>query len=126
LKKLSKILLTAYSVWSDDMKTFLYSVLFIVAAVIAGFAISTIRLESRASKPASEVQISQSLESDYEYILKASNNKLEVYKKGETIPEMSFDVYLQHLPKYDQEQLANGIYVKDYKTLLGLIDDYTS
>ena len=65
-------------------------------------------------------------EEDYIYELKTVNGKLAVFFYGEKQPRMVLDVYVQTLPKLDQQQLHVGIPVKNYEELLKRIEDYSS
>lgn len=70
--------------------------------------------------------ISVSEEEQYEYMIKEFNEKLAVFKKGSETPEMVFDVFIHHLPEYDRAKIEDGVKVKDYETLVSLLQDYTS
>lgn len=63
---------------------------------------------------------------NYEYELKAYDGKLAVYFYGEKQPQRVFEVYIQTLPQWDQEQLETGVPVKNYEELLKRIEDYSS
>lgn len=63
---------------------------------------------------------------DYEYILKEYKGRLAVFSRGQTEPDMVFDVYVQSLPEFDRGLLQSGIAAKDYPALVSLIEDYTS
>lgn len=63
-------------------------------------------------------------EPDYQYLLREENGRLAVYRTGESEPQMVFDVPVRALPEFDQRQLAEGIPVEDYPTLVRRIEDY--
>lgn len=63
---------------------------------------------------------------DYAYILRSENGRLAVFVKGNDEAQMVFDAAVRQLPEYDQRQLEQGIYVRDYETLVRLIEDYIS
>lgn len=65
-------------------------------------------------------------EYDYEYLLKEHEGRIAVYQAGANKPEIILDVLVKHLPDYDRSQMAVGIPVKDYDSLISLIEDYTS
>lgn len=65
-------------------------------------------------------------EPEYEYLIKEDSGKLSVYKNGEKKPIETFNVYIKTLPLYDQQELEDGIQVKNYEELLTLIEDYIS
>lgn len=66
------------------------------------------------------------LQEDYLYILREREGRLAVFRRGESEPQMIFDVPVRVLPQADQYQLAEGIRVKDYQTLVRRIEDYIS
>lgn len=61
-----------------------------------------------------------------EYILKAENGVIVVYKKGSDIPLFSTEAAYSGLPKKDQTELENGVSVSGYNNLKRLIEDYCS
>lgn len=65
-------------------------------------------------------------EEEYEYLLKEYQERIGVFRKGADTPEMMLNVYVYHLPKYDQQMLKEGIPAKDYQQLVSLMEDYTS
>lgn len=50
------------------------------------------------------------------YILGEYQGKLAVYRRDESEPFMVFQVYLHNLPEQDQEILAQGLEVRDYRS----------
>jgi len=65
-------------------------------------------------------------EEDYLYLLGTQAGRLAVFLRGESEPQMVFDVPVRVLPEADQRMLAEGIRVKDYQTLVRRIEDYIS
>ncbi len=65
-------------------------------------------------------------DASYHYIIGEYNGKVAVYKYGEMNPEEVFEVYIDSLPKNDQELLRRGIEIHNQAELLKLIEDYTS
>lgn len=63
---------------------------------------------------------------EYQYILRISQGQLAVFLKGEETAQMVFDVPIATLPAFDQQQLEEGVYAKDYQQLVSLIEDYIS
>ena len=71
-------------------------------------------------------KIDNNITIEYEYILKSYDDKLAVFVKDYKNPEIIFDVYLHQLPDLDAEKIKNGMPIKDYKTLISILEDYTS
>ena len=65
-------------------------------------------------------------ESDEIYILKAEDNKIVVYKKGEEKPYIVTDTYINSLPKGDILRLNEGIEILGEKNLQKSLQDYCS
>ena len=84
---------------------------------------------NRRMQPQSAQQIVSGVpaeEEDYLYILREKDGRLAVYFRGQSEPQMTFDVPVRTLPELDQRQLEEGIKVKDYQSLVNLIEDYIS
>lgn len=60
------------------------------------------------------------------YILKAENDKLVVYEKGQSKPFMEFDRAISSLPQGDVLRLERGIEVYGKENLKKSIEDYCS
>lgn len=60
------------------------------------------------------------------YILKAENNRLIVYKKGENTPYLVTETYTNNLPKSDILLLNEGIEIQGEKNLQKTLQDYCS
>lgn len=60
------------------------------------------------------------------FILKAENNRLVVYRKGENTPYMVTDTYINSLPKGDVLRLNEGIEIQGKKKLQKSLQDYCS
>lgn len=104
-----------------------------VAALAGVITVYSYNVNRRHSPQAAQRSISdlpldaqQPQEEDYRYILRTSNGRLAVYLKDATEPQMVFDVSVRVLPEFDQQQLEEGIRIKDYQTLVTLIEDYVS
>ena len=61
-----------------------------------------------------------------EYILKAYEGHIGIFRKGESIPIEEMDVSLEDLPQADQEMLREGIPAKDKESLRSIMEDYES
>lgn len=83
------------------------------------------RAEEPISHSASAVPIEEAGD-NYEYVLKEYKGRLAVFSRGQTEPDMVFDVYVQSLPEFDRGLLQGGIAAEDYRSLVSLIEDYTS
>lgn len=65
--------------------------------------------------------------SQQEYLLKAYQDGIGVYKAGENSPFMTIDVYLNSLPEVDRLELAtSGVKAFGDEELRRLIEDYES
>lgn len=103
------------------------SVIFAITLGIALYAVLTRpKGEAQAVVPQSSVPIQQQEEPDYQYILKEYNGRLGVFLKGQQQPEKLYDVLIRTLPLQDQQELAEGVKVRDYAQLVSLIEDYSS
>ncbi len=60
------------------------------------------------------------------YIIKSENNRIVVYKKGETIPFMTTDTLTSTLPKGDIMHLNKGIEIIGEINLKKSLEDYCS
>ncbi|MEE0913705.1 MAG: hypothetical protein U0L76_03860 [Ruminococcus sp.] len=60
------------------------------------------------------------------FLLKAENNRIVVYKKGETTPYMTTDTPVDSLPKGDIMLLELGIEIEGEKNLKKSLEDYCS
>lgn len=60
------------------------------------------------------------------FVLKAENNRITVYKKGENTPYMTTDTPVDSLPKGDIMLLEVGIEIKGEKNLKKSLEDYCS
>ena len=80
--------------------------------------------ENLTNSSSSEKPISTSEE--MEYILKAYEGHIGIFRKGESIPIEEMDVSLEDLPQADQEMLREGIPAKDKESLRSIMEDYES
>lgn len=60
------------------------------------------------------------------YILKAENNRVVVYKKGESTPYIQTDTRCDMLPKGDVVYLEKGIELEGREALRKALEDYCS
>lgn len=82
---------------------------------------------SEASTKAKNVQSIQNVyEQNDVFILKTNNNKIVVYKKGESSPYMTTDTLVCNLPKGDIMLLEKGIEIVGGKNLKKSLEDYCS
>lgn len=93
-----------------------------------GYNLNNSRSQSPAGKTLSDVPVSSDSEDEAtgEYMLRAYNGRLAVFMKGESEPQMIFDIPIKTLPEYDRRELEAGISVRDYQSLVALIEDYIS
>ena len=72
----------------------------------------------------------QSAQTVYEqndtFVLKAKNNRIVVYRKGESTPYMTTDTPVYGLPKGDIMLLEEGIEIEGEKNLKKSLEDYCS
>ncbi len=80
--------------------------------------------ENLTNPSSSEKPVSTSEE--MEYILKAYEGHIGIFRKGESIPIEEMDVSLEDLPQADQEMLREGIPAKDKESLRSIMEDYES
>lgn len=80
----------------------------------------------REENPPVTMEKQQIPKEDYAYLLKEHKGKLAVFFPGEKQPREIFEVYISTLPEYDQQQLGEGLPVKDYEELLRRLEDYSS
>lgn len=60
------------------------------------------------------------------YIIKAEDNHIVVYKKGESEPYLNTDTLIDSLPKGDTVYLEKGIEVEGRNNLRKALEDYCS
>ena len=80
--------------------------------------------ENLTNSSSSEKPVSTSEE--MEYILKAYEGHIGIFRKGESIPIEEMDVSLEDLPQADQEMLREGIPAHDKESLRSIMEDYES
>ena len=100
----------------------------LAACFIGLFSVYSYNMNRRTPQAAQQIVSDAPVEEeeDYRYILRSENGRLAVFITGEEQPRMEFDVPVRVLPELDQRQLEEGITVKDYPTLVSLIEDYIS
>lgn len=81
---------------------------------------------SEAVNAETQVFVTQAGELDVIYIMKAEDNKIVVYKKGENEPYIVTDTYVNNLPKSDILRLNEGIEIQGEKNLQKSLQDYCS
>lgn len=82
---------------------------------------------SAAAVPAAEVQSDNADSEVYEvYVIKALDNRVVVYRKGESVPFMRTDTLCSSLPKGDVVYLEKGIEVSGREGLRRALEDYCS
>ncbi len=94
--------------------------------LICCVCIGALYTPSEAVDTEAQVVVTQSDEPDVAYILKAENNRLVVYKKGENEPFIVTDTYVNSLPKGDILRLNEGIEIWGEKNLQKCLQDYCS
>jgi hypothetical protein len=97
----------------------------IATLLIAALAFGTLASEAIVGSTVSAVSTS-AVQSGY--LLKAYDGKLAVFDSAnpDQGPLEVYDVYLQNLPPYDQEQLTNGLWFADEESLLNALYDFES
>lgn len=60
------------------------------------------------------------------YVMKSRNNRIVVYKKGETAPFIETETLVSSLPKGDILMLEKGIEIKGEKNLQKSLEDFCS
>lgn len=60
------------------------------------------------------------------YTFSAYQGKLALYERGFAMPVEIFDVYLDSLPRDEQEKIVNGIFAETDAEIQKIIEDYTS
>ncbi len=60
------------------------------------------------------------------YIMKAENNRIVVYKKGEQVPYIETETLVSSLPKGDIMLLEKGIEIEGEKNLQKSLEDFCS
>ena len=110
------------------MKHRMMTLAVLLLVCLGAVAFATWAQENAAIEQNKEDKVQQTAgnSNNYEYLLKEYEGRLAVFKKNSTEPDMVFDLLIKMLPQYDQEQLKQGIYVKDYRELVDLIEDYIS
>lgn len=94
--------------------------------LISCVCIGALYSPSEAVNTEAQVVVTQSEKIDVIYILKAENNRLVVYKKGEKEPHIVTETYVNNLPKGDILRLVEGIEIKGEKNLQKSLQDYCS
>lgn len=79
--------------------------------------------QSSAAAPAAEAQ---SEVRDEIYVIKELDNRVVVYRKGESAPFMRTDTLCDSLPKGDAVYLEKGIEVSGRENLRRALEDYCS
>lgn len=115
-----------YTVFWSAFSVFCLSLCLMVASLFFSAKKGTERIMPQEAKIETQIIQEEKSEPKYEYILKENSGKLSVYKRGEQEPIETFNVYINTLPLYDQQELQKGIHVKNYEELLTLIEDYIS
>ncbi len=65
-------------------------------------------------------------QAESEYLVKAENGKIAIYKTDSDSPLYTTDALVSTLPKADIEKLRAGIAVKDERELRRILQDYCS
>ena len=60
------------------------------------------------------------------YTLSVYRGKLALFARGYAMPVEIYDVYLDNLPKTEQEKIKNGISAETDTEIQKIIEDYTS
>ena len=103
----------------------------VTTAVIILFAVAVIFLISillfRQYAPENKPETVQNTqETQSSYLVQEYSGKIAVYRDGGSSPYRIYDVYVNTLPEYDRDLLAQGIPVETLAQLNRLIEDYTS
>ena len=92
---------------------------------LVGVQITSGQQQSEQIAQQSQSQVEQKTQ-EYAYLLRAYQEHIGVFRPGESQPAMVLDVWLHHLPAYDQQQLEQGIYLQSYEELVKRMEDYIS
>lgn len=65
-------------------------------------------------------------EENYQYIIGEYAGRVAVFGRGQSEPDIVYNVYTRQLPRLDAEQLREGVKIEDYPTLVKRIEDYIS
>lgn len=108
--------------------------LLVCSIVLAGLALTAALLlpgnqpvyTKRVSAGSSAITSSAPVKNTAGYLLREYKGKIGVFAAGSSSPQQVLDVYINSLPKDDQEKLKKGISAKNHDQLLGLIENYAS
>ncbi|MEG1993544.1 MAG: hypothetical protein RR048_01405 [Oscillospiraceae bacterium] len=114
-----------YTVFWSAFSVFCLSLCLMFASLFISAKKGTEKIMPQEAKIQNETPKTTEI-SEFEYILKENSGKLSVYKKNQAEPIETFNVYINTLPVYDQKELSDGIYIKNYEELLTLVEDYIS
>ena len=94
--------------------------------LISCVLIGALYTPSKAVNTVAEELVTQPDKETVSFILKAENNLIVVYIKGESTPFMVTDTYVNNLPKNDILLLNEGIEIQGEKNLQKSLQDYCS
>lgn len=60
------------------------------------------------------------------YIIRSYQGKVAIFQPGKSEPSRVLDVYVETLPKEEQDKLKAGIEIETQEQLESMIDNYTS
>jgi len=121
-----------------DKKLLATGISLLVVCIVAVTAAQLLGGEPEAPKvtdaPVSEVtrprifapQQAPQREREYLYIIREYEGRVAVFGQDPDIPEMILEMFVRHLPAYDQMQLREGVRVYSKQELDARIEDYTS
>lgn len=100
----------------------------VCALVIAASALmaSFMLPAGRAVLTSGPVVSARSSSSAVLYIMRSYQGKVAVFEPGKSEPRQVLDVYVETLPKEEQDKLAAGIAIETQAQLESMIDNYTS
>lgn len=100
----------------------------IFCAVCLIFSVAVLTTDAvRTTMAEAETEPANSQESvQAPYMLGEYQGKVASYQAGNAEPLEVFDVYLENLPKINQQELLRGIPAQSLSELQRLIEDYTS
>ena len=103
------------------------AVLLAVTLVLLSPAERAMGTQDTSSSTSSEESSSSSPLDEPTYLLKEYEGRLAVFRQdAPDDPDLVLDVFIHSLPEFDQQQLRDGIPVRDEKELTARIEDYIS
>ncbi len=94
--------------------------------LIGCVCISSIFAQPAAADTSDTAKTVQVQTASEEFLLKAENNRLVVYRVGQASPYLTTDTKIDSLPKSDAVALESGVEVHSEQKLRRILEDYCS